>query len=128
MPLFRHRERRPDPWWQVASATQVLVADPATVTSLALEGELRQPNAEVDGVLVATRHPTGWFLHAVRRDDLPEGRLGAFGEAVTVRGYVLLAEGPQAPAWRPSPLDHEWRSVWYSPARELSEFQDALVD
>jgi len=128
MPLFRDREQRTDPLWQVASATQVLAADPTKVTSLALESELRQPVAEVDGVLVATRHPTGWFLHAVRRDDLSEGRLGAFREAVTVRSYLLLAEGPQAPAWRPSPVDDEWRSVWYSPAGELSELQDAPVE
>jgi hypothetical protein len=128
MPLFRDRGRRPDAWWQAASATQMLAADPATVTSLALEGELGEPTAEVDGVLVATRHPTGWFLHAVRRDDLSEGRLDAFREAVTVRSYLLLSDGPQAPAWRRSPVEDEWRSVWYSLARELSELWDAPVE
>jgi hypothetical protein len=128
MPLFRDRRRRPDPWWQVASATQVLVAHPTAVTSLALEGELPEPNTEVDGVLVATRHPTGWFLHAVRRDDLSDGRLDAFREAVMVRSYLLLSEGPQAPAWRRSPVEDEWRSVWYSLPHELSELQDAPVE
>ncbi len=82
-----HRDRRSptDPLWEVASATQILVADPTTVTSLSLESDLREPDAAADGVLVASRHPTGWFLHAVRRDDLPTDQLAPFRELVTVR-------------------------------------------
>ena len=76
---------------------------------------------------MATRHPTGWFLHAVRRDDLPEDER-AFGESVKVRSYLLLAHGPHAPAWRPSPVEGEWRSVCRSLARELAELDEALVD
>lgn len=125
---FRDRQGRTDPLWEVASATQVLAADRTTVASLALESELREPRADVDGVLVATRHPTGWFLHAVRRDDLSEDQLAAFREVVTVRSYLLLAHGPHAPAWRPSPVEEEWRSVSYSLAGELSDLGDALVD
>ena len=128
MRLFRDGERPADPQWDIASATQILVADPTTVTSLALESDPRQLDADVDGVLVATRHPTGWFLHAVRRDDLPEDQFAPFRESVTVRSYLLLAHGPEAPAWRPSPIEGEWRSVWYSLARELAELDDALVD
>jgi hypothetical protein len=128
MHLFRDREGRSDPLWDVASATQVLGADPKTVTSLALETDLRQPDTAVDGVLVATRHPTGWFIHAVRRDDLPRDQLAPFRELVTVRSYLLLARGPEASAWRRSPTDGEWRSVWFSLARELAELDDALVD
>lgn len=125
-----HRDRRSptDPLWEVASATQILVADPTTVTSLSLESDLREPDAAADGVLVASRHPTGWFLHAVRRDDLPTDQLAPFRELVTVRSYLLLAQGPEAPVWRPSRVDGEWRSVWFSLARELSELDDALVD
>jgi hypothetical protein len=128
MHLFRDREARTDPLWDVASATQVLMADPKTVTALALEIDLRHPDADVDGVLVATRHPTGWFIHAVRRDDLPRAQLAPLRELVTVRSYLLLARGPEAPAWRRSPTDGEWRSVWFSLARELAELDDALVD
>ncbi len=128
MHLFRDRGRRIDPRWDVASATQILVADPTTVTSLAIESEPPGPGAEVVGVVVARRHPTGWFLHAVRRDDLPEDQLAPFRESVTVRTFLLLTHGPEAPAWRPSPVEGEWRSVWYSLGRELSDLDDALVD
>ncbi len=127
MHFFRDRERPVDPLWDVASATQVLVADPRTVTALANEGEAAG-GATVDGVLVAVRHPTGWFLHAVRRDDLPDDQLAPFRELVTVRSYLLLANGPEAPAWRLSPIAGEWRSVWFSVASEFSELDDALVD
>jgi len=128
MHLFRHRGRPTDPLWADASATQILAADPTAVTWLALESDLPEPGAEVDGVLIAARHPTGWFLHAVRRDDLSEDQLAPFRESVTVRSYLLLAHGPEAPVWRPSPVQDEWRSVWYSLARELSELDDAVVD
>jgi hypothetical protein len=128
MDLFRYRERPTDPLWDVASATQILVADLETVTSLAFETGVRKPGVSLDGILIATRHPTGWFLHAVRRDDLPEEQLTAFRELVTVRGYLLLAYGPQAQAWYPSPIEDEWRSVAFSIARELSELDEALVE
>jgi len=128
MHLFREGKGRMDPQWELAAATQILVADPATVTSLALECHPRQPDAEVVGVMVASRHPTGWFIHAVRRDDLSEDQLAPFRELVTVRTYLLLAQGPQAPAWLPSPVEGEWRSVGYSLARELARLDDALVD
>lgn len=128
MHLFRDRARATDPLWDVASATQVLVADPKSVMSLAPEPAPGEPDKIVDGVLVATRHPTGWFLHAVRRDDMSEDQVEAFRELVTVRSYLLLSRGAEEPAWRSAPLVGEWRSVWFSIARELSELDDALVD
>ncbi len=128
MNRFHDRGRLIDPLWDVATATQILVAGPRTVSALALESDPREPPGDVDGVLVANRHPTGWFLHAVRRDDLSEDQLAPFRELVTVRSYLLLARGPEAPAWRPAPVEDEWHSVWYSLARELSELDDALVD
>ena len=127
MHLFGDRTRLHDPLWDVASPTQILVADPTTVTGLARETE-GECDAAIDGVVVAVAHPTGWFLHAVRRDDLPAAQLAAFRELVTVRSYLLLAHGPEAPAWRASPIDGEWRSVSRSLARELAELDDALVD
>ena len=64
---------RTDPLWDVASATQVLVADPDDGDLAWRSRPTRGSRTPiVDGVLVATRHPTGWFVHAVRRDDLPE--------------------------------------------------------
>lgn len=128
MHLFRSRERLTDPLWEMASAIQILVADPQTVTSLALETDLRKADARLDGILIANRHPTGWFLHAVRRSDLPEDQHAAFRELVTVRCYLLLACGAQAQVWLPSPIENEWRSVSYSIVRELSELDEALVE
>jgi hypothetical protein len=127
MHLFRSRDR-PDPLWDVASTPQILVADLQTVTSLAFETDACKPGVTLDGVLIASRHPTGWFLHAVRRDDLPEDQVPAFRELVTVRSYLLLAHGPAAQAWHPSPIEDEWRSVAFSIARELSELDEALVE
>jgi hypothetical protein len=128
MHLFRDGKRPTDPQWDLAAGTQILVADLATVISLAPDRYPHQPDAEVVGVLVASRHPTGWFIHAVRRDDLSANQLALFRELVTVRSYLLLAYGPQSPAWLPSPVEGEWRSVGYSLARELAELDDALVD
>jgi len=128
MNLFRAGKGSTDPQWEVAAATQILVADPTTVSRLAVESVLRQLDGEVVGVVVASRHPTGWFLHAVWRDDLSQEQLAPFRELVTVRTYLLLAQGPQAPAWLPSPVEGEWRSVGYSAARELADLDDALVD
>jgi hypothetical protein len=127
MHLFRDRARATDPLWDVASATQIFVAGPRTVTSFALETDLGGART-VDGALVADRHPTGWFLHAVRRDDLPDAQLAPFRELVTVRSYLLLAYGSDALSWRPSPVKGQWRSVWFSLARELSELADALLE
>jgi hypothetical protein len=128
MHFLRRREGPTDPLWEVAVATQILVTDPRTLTSLACRTDLGKPEAAVEGILIANPHPTGWFLHAVRRNDLPEDQLTAFRELVTVRSYVLLAYGPQAPAWLPSRVEGEWRSVSYSIARELSELEAALVE
>jgi hypothetical protein len=128
MPFFRSRQQRTDPRWEVASATQVFVADPTTIASLARAYDLGGTPATLDGALIATRHPTGWFLHAARRHDLPEDQLPAFRELVTVRSYLLLTLGPEAPAWLASRVEGEWGSFSFSIARELSELEAALVD
>lgn len=128
MHFFRSRNRPTDPLWEVASATRILVAEQTTLTSLACRTDTEKPDATLDGILIATRHPTGWFLHAVRRSDLPEDQLAAFRELVTVRSYLLLAYGTHTPVWFPSPIEGEWRSVSFSMTRELSELRGALVE
>ena len=128
MHLLRNRERPTDPFWEVASATQIFAADPATVTGLARATDVGQLDATLDGILTATRHPTGWFVHGVRRDDLPGEHVRLFRELVTVRTYLLLARGPEAPAWLPSTVPGEWLSLSFSIARELSELDGTLVE
>ena len=66
---------------------------------------------EVDGVLRAVPHPTGWFLSAVRRADLEGEDLPCFHEVVTVRAYLLLWRGPESPVWRRTVGGREWRST-----------------
>jgi hypothetical protein len=114
--------------WNVASGTEIFVADKGALSSLAGPEEFEPRDAEIDGVVVGTRHPTGWFVHAVRRDDLPEAQIGPFRELVTVRTYLLLAHGPIAPAWRPTRAFAGWRSVCLSPSRELLKLDEAFVD
>ena len=128
MQFFRSRGRPTDPLWEVASATQIFAAAPHAMSSWAFDTDIPRPDVRLDGALIANRHPTGWFLHAVRRKDLPEAQLAAFRELVTVRSYLLLAYGPQAPAWLPSPTEGEWRSVSFSIERELAELDAALVE
>jgi hypothetical protein len=125
MKFFRDCERPHDPLWEVASATQMQVADAESVTELAAE-TVALAQATVEGVVVATRHPTGWFVHAVRSGELPESHVAPLQEVVTVRTYLLLAHGPGA-AWRPAPVADEWRSVSLSLERELAELDDARL-
>jgi hypothetical protein len=125
---FRGSERRPDPIWKVASRTEMFVADKEVLSSLASVEEFEVHDVEIDGVVVGTRHPTGWFVHAVRRQDLPEAQIGPFRELVTVRTYLLLAQGPIPPAWRPTTATGEWRSVCLSPSSDLSKLDEAFVD
>lgn len=113
--------------WESASATQILVADPATVERLAAEATSGEEPAAVEGVLIAVRHPTGWFVHGVRRDDVAGSRASGFRELVTVRTYLLLTHGPATPAWRRTSVSGEWRSISFSAARDLAALDDALV-
>jgi hypothetical protein len=127
MHFFQDHQRRSDPQWEVASATQIVVADPDTVTRLAAEIVVEQ-DAAVEAVLVAVRHPTGWFVHAVRRDDLAGASVASLRELVTVRTYLLLSRGPQAPVWYPAVGKHTWHSISYSLGRDLDALDDVLVD
>jgi hypothetical protein len=129
MPLFGNHRRGSDPRWEVSSGTQILVADPETVTRLADETELDvEQGATVDAVLVAVRHPTGWFVHAVRRDDLEESCVALLRELVDVRTYLLLSRGAEAPLWHLVHGTDEWRSIALSLERDLDALDDVLVD
>jgi hypothetical protein len=125
---FRRSDRSADPMWRVASKTQIFAVDEAAVIGLVRELDHGESGQPVDGVVVAKRHPTGWFVHAVRRSTLPPDQIGLFEELVTVRSYLLLAHGPKAPAWQPGPAQGEWRSPAFSISREVSDLEDSLVD
>lgn len=117
--MFRRHDRRADPRWDVAASTQVFSADLRTVVALVREVDAAASEAMLDGVLLARSHPTGWFLWAVRRDDLRGEDLAHFNELVTVRTYLLLRQGPVPRVWRATPGGHEWRSPAASLPAEL---------
>jgi hypothetical protein len=125
---FRRPDPGTDPMWNVASATPVFVAGEEDVDRLVQEHDLMPSRGRVDGLLVAQRHPTGWFLHAVRRDTLPLDQVALFAELVTMRAYLLLRLGPQAPAWEPAPEEGTWLSpAWPPEKEELTALDDALA-
>lgn len=119
MKLHR-RNRRTDPRWQVAASIRVVSADRQTVNRLVREVDTDAGERELDGVVIGRRHPTGWFIHAVRRDDLAGEDLDSFRDLVTVRSYLLLRQGPVPPLWKPAPGAHEWRSAADSSAADLA--------
>jgi hypothetical protein len=114
--------------WKVASATQVFVAAEEVINQLAQAPDVLGSKGPADGLLIAQRHPTGWFLHAVRRDTLSSDQVALFAELVTVRAYLLLTLGPQVPAWEPGPEEGTWRSLAWPPEKqELLALDDALA-
>ncbi|MGA8248565.1 MAG: hypothetical protein WB797_16785 [Nocardioides sp.] len=118
--MFRRNARGADPRWELAATTQIFAADARTIVRLVREIDPGASGTELDGILMARSHPTGWFLCAVRRDDLGGDDLGHFVELVTVRSYLLLRHGPVAHVWRPGPGDGEWRSPATSLAAGLA--------
>lgn len=128
MNLFSRPERRADRLWQVAAVTEIFTADEETVTGLAQALDVPRSDRSIDGVLVAKRHPTGWFVHAVRRDTLLPDQIPLFEELVTVRSYLLLAHGPQAPAWRAARVEGEWRSPAFAVVEALTDFDIDQLD
>lgn len=123
---FRTSARRADPLWDVASETQIFTADEQTLT--ALTRDVGIPDGQwIDGVLLAQRHPTGWFVHAVRRDTLAADQVPLLDEAVTVRSYLLFTEGSETPTWLPVSGGQEWLSLVYSVGEELDLVDGALV-
>lgn len=118
--MFRRDDRRADPRWEVAASTQVFSADRDTVVGLVRECDSEAGDGGLDGVLIARSHPTGWFISAVRRADLPDEDLACFHEVVTVRTYLLLRQGPASRVWSPVPATDEWRSAIPSFAVEVA--------
>lgn len=113
---MRRRSSDTDPRWAVARATPVFSARMTTIESLLWEVEIvPEPGVDgvdgVDGVLASRPHATGWFVWAVRRDDLEPELEALFRELVTVRTYLLLCEGTTSHLWRPVPSGDEWRSA-----------------
>jgi hypothetical protein len=51
------------------------------------------------GVVVAQRHPTGWFISARFVPKLSAELIEDFAHFVTVRTYLLLEYGPQPGVW-----------------------------
>jgi hypothetical protein len=63
--------------------------------------------AGCQGVVVAERNPTGWFISARFDPNLPTDQIEDFAQFVVVRTYLLLEYGPQPRVWDP-----EGAGVW----------------
>jgi hypothetical protein len=61
------------------------------------------------GVIVARRHPTGWFISARHAPELNDTERADFEQFVMVRAYLLLKEGPRPDLWKPAD-DGNWRA------------------
>jgi hypothetical protein len=51
------------------------------------------------GVVVAERHPTGWFILAGFDPEVPADLVDDFAHFVVVRTYLLLQYGPRPGTW-----------------------------
>lgn len=118
------RRRTADVRWSIAADTEIGAVDGPTLDELAWGYDL---GGSVDGVLVATRHPTGWFVHGLRSASMSRRQAREFAEFTTVRVYLLLHEGPRPPAWMPSPDGREWRAFSLAQSAEPpSDVPDVL--
>jgi hypothetical protein len=98
------------PHWELASATRVFTSDTATLEELARRFAPDVAHPAVNGLVLASRHPTGWFVHAVQA-PLTEAEAEAFEELVTMRVYLLLTEGPgRSDTWLEAPDGIHWVS------------------
>ena len=66
------------------------------------------------GVVVASRHPTGWFIWAGFDARLSSEQIDDFTHFVLVRTYLLLEYGPGPEAWM-SDADGVWRALCVAP-------------
>jgi hypothetical protein len=85
-----------DEHWELARSIQITAAD-----------EPLPPNRH--GMIVARRHPTGWFISARRAPDLNGADRAALERSVMVRAYLLLKEGPRPHLWNRAD-DGSWRT------------------
>ncbi len=119
--MFKPQRRAADPRWELAASTQVFVSTRETVVRLVREVHAEAGERVLDGVLIARRHPTGWFLSALRCDDVPAHDRDHFRELVTVRSYLLLRDGPEPRLWGVAHVGHEWRSAATSLVVDLAD-------
>ena len=95
-----------DPEWELARSVEISVEP--------WWGRL------VDGVVLARRHGSGWFLKAEHRSDLDADARADFSEFVVVRVYLLLTRGTVAGGWVAGQPDGLWH-VDFSASEALFE-------
>lgn len=101
----------PDPRWAIAANTEIWTSDTATLARLASELEGVDQGEQVHGAVIASKHPTGWFVYALRSRLMSVEDSLHFAEFVTVRVFLLLVAGPRPLAWGTAREGTEWRAV-----------------
>ncbi|MEP7035658.1 MAG: hypothetical protein ABI934_08720 [Actinomycetota bacterium] len=105
-----------DPRWEVASNTEIWTSDAATLAELAGGCYGVDQNEQIYGAVIAARHPTGWFVHALRSRWMSGHEARQFAEFVKVRVFLLLVGGARPQVWGASQDGSEWRA--FSLARD----------
>ena len=108
--------QRTDPRWEIAANTEIWISDAATLAELAKGCFGVDQNEKINGAVIAARHPTGWFVHALRSRWMSGHEARHFAEFVKVRVFLLLAGGGRPQAWGAAQDGSEWRA--FSLARE----------
>jgi hypothetical protein len=111
------------PHWDLASATRVFSCDAATLEELARRFAPDVAHPTIEGLVLASRHPTGWFVHAVHA-PLTDAEVERFQELVQVRVFLLLTEGPgSSDTWLEAPDGIHW----VSPALRPEDVAEELL-
>jgi hypothetical protein len=108
--------QRMDPRWEIAANTEIWTRDAATLTELARGCCGVDQNEQIYGAVIAARHPTGWFVHALRSPWMSGHEARHFAEFVKVRVFLLLVGGQRPQAWGAAQDGSEWRA--FSLARD----------
>lgn len=70
-----------------------------TARAVPLRTDPLHSHGDILGLVVARRHPTGWFLSARCRSGLAPADHENLREFITVRVYLLLRGGPTTGSW-----------------------------
>lgn len=104
---------------QVRQSPRTVAEDPewAIAMRVPIETSAVDVDGDIVGVVMARRHPTGWFISASRRTGMSKEEVADFGHFVSVRVYILLHCGPGVDTWASDVSSGQWRAYLRGEAR-----------